>query len=98
MNKVKEFVDKAKLKVMALPVAAVAAASTCVVANAEEPVDTSAMTTAITSAGNNMTALFTDLVTTLIPVIIGILGSGLVLFGIMALIKLAKKTFNKVAG
>ena len=31
-------------------------------------------------------------------VIIGILTAGLVIFGIMQLIKLAKKTFSKVAG
>jgi len=45
-----------------------------------------------------MTAQFGTLVSTLIPVIIGILTAGLVIFGIMQLIKLAKKTFSKVAG
>jgi len=37
-------------------------------------------------------------VATIVPVIIGILVSGLVIFGIIMLVKLAKKIFNKVAG
>lgn len=41
---------------------------------------------------------FSDLITTLVPVIVSILGSGLVIFGIFALVKLAKKIFGKVAG
>lgn len=56
------------------------------------------MEQALTEAGNQMTSQFGSLVTTLIPVIIGILGAGLVIFGILQLIKLAKKTFGKVAG
>ena len=52
----------------------------------------------LSDAGNQMTAQFGTLVATLIPVIIGILTAGLAIFGIMQLIKLAKKTFGKVAG
>lgn len=53
---------------------------------------------ALTDAGTSVQNQFGVLVTTLIPVIIGILTAGLVIFGIMQLIKLAKKTFGKVAG
>ena len=56
------------------------------------------MAKTLSDAGNQMTAQFGTLVATLIPVIIGILTAGLVIFGIMQLIKLAKKTFGKVAG
>lgn len=56
------------------------------------------MSKTLSDAGTQMTGLFGTLVTTLIPVILGILGTGLVIFGIMQLIKLAKKTFGKVAG
>lgn len=56
------------------------------------------MQKALSDAGDQMTSQFGSLVSTLIPVIIGILGGGLVIFGIMQLIKLAKKTFGKVAG
>ena len=52
----------------------------------------------LTNAGNTLTTSFNDLITTMIPVVMGILGSGLVIFGIMALVKLAKKIFGKVAG
>ena len=56
------------------------------------------MQKALSDAGDQMTSQFGSLVSTLIPVIIGILGGGLVIFGIMQLIKLSKKTFGKVAG
>ncbi len=56
------------------------------------------MAKTLSEAGTQMTNQFGTLVATLIPVIIGILTAGLVIFGIMQLIKLAKKTFGKVAG
>lgn len=56
------------------------------------------MAKTLSDAGNQMTAQFGTLVATLVPVIIGILTAGLAIFGIMQLIKLAKKTFGKVAG
>lgn len=52
----------------------------------------------LADAGTQMTAQFGTLVSTLIPVIIGVLTAGLAIFGIMQLIKLCKKTFGKVAG
>lgn len=56
------------------------------------------MATVIGEAGEQISGQFGDLVITVIPVIIGILGSGLVIFGIFALVKSAKKIFGKVAG
>ena len=97
MNKFKAFFKRAKAKLAGIAAAVVACAATALAACAEETggVD---MSTALSSAGEQLTTTFGDLVTTMVPVIIGILSSGLVIFGIMALIKLAKKTFGKVAG
>lgn len=54
--------------------------------------------TTMDDAVSTVQTKFSDLVTTLVPVIVGILGSGLVIYGIFALVKLAKKIFGKVAG
>ena len=82
--------------------AAVSTAAIAVCASAETADEAASagsdMTAILTSAGTQLTEQFNSLVTTIIPVILGILGSGLVIFGIMALIRLAKKTFGKVAG
>lgn len=53
---------------------------------------------ALTDAGTSVQNQFGVLVTTLIPVMVGILISGLGVYGIYALIKSAKKIFGKVAG
>lgn len=99
----KKFFAKVKssaTRLKAAVVAAVAAVSTAAISVSASAATTevSNMETMMQSAGNQLTAQFGTLVTTLIPVILGILGSGLVIFGIMALIKLAKKVFGKVAG
>lgn len=86
----------------ALIIGAISTVSACAmaaVASAEEvtstPIDTTSM---MKEAGDQLTAQFSSMVSTIIPVILGILGSGLVIFGIFALIRLAKKIFGKVAG
>ena len=53
---------------------------------------------AMNDAGTSIQNQFGVLVTTLIPVVIGIMISGLAIFGIFSIIKLAKKIFGKVAG
>lgn len=53
---------------------------------------------AMTDAGTSIQNQFGVLVTTLIPVMVGILISGLGVYGIYTLIKSAKKIFNKVSG
>lgn len=97
VEKIKAFAKRGK----AVICAAVAAASSAVVAvcaSAETAEAGNNMETMMQSAGDQLTSQFGSLVSTLIPVILGILGSGLVIFGIIALIKLAKKVFGKVAG
>lgn len=97
LSKVKALALRGKAAVVAA-VAAVSTAAVSVFASAETVEASNNMETMMQSAGDQLTAQFGSLVTTLIPVILGILGSGLVIFGIMALIKLAKKVFGKVAG
>ena len=95
-NKIKSLFRRAKAVIAAGIVAATATFTTvCASAATAEASDMSSM---LTDAGNQITTQFTDLVSTIIPVIIGIMGAGLVIFGIFALIKLAKKIFGKVAG
>lgn len=64
---------------------------------AEAPEAATDMDAVLADAGTQLTSTFTRLVSTMIPVILGILGSGLVIFGLFALIKMAKKVFGKVA-
>ena len=80
----------AAVSMLAMTVAASAAETT----EAAAPDTTSMMK----EAGEQLTSQFSGMVSTIIPVILGILASGLVIFGIFALIKLAKKIFGKVAG
>lgn len=96
-----------KLKKMGKRLKAVIIAGAVAVSSALVSVCASAATTEasgvdmksmLTEAGNTLQQSFSDLVMTLIPVVMGILGSALVIFGIMALVKLGKKTFGKVAG
>lgn len=105
-EKIKSFVSKAGKKGKAMLTAAVVSVSACAMSLAAsaasngEDVTTSAPDTAsmLQNAGEQLTSQFSSMVTTIIPVILGILGSGLVIFGIFALIRLAKKIFGKVAG
>lgn len=99
LKKVKKVFGKCK-RLLAVAVAAV---SSCAIAAVASAADTSVSSTVDTTsmmkeAGDQLTAQFSSMVSTIIPVILGILGSGLVIFGIFALIKFAKKIFGKVAG
>lgn len=98
-EKVKKIGKRCKAVVMAAAVAVVGVVSSvCASATTVEASAGIDMGKTLADAGTQMTAQFGTLVSTLIPVIIGILTAGLVIFGIMQLIKLAKKTFGKVAG
>lgn len=106
-EKVKAFFGELGKKgkvLMASCVAMVSAVSMAAIASAEEAVSETVpeagatMESMLADAGSQLTTQFSSLVTTIIPVVLGILGSGLVIFGIFALVKLAKKIFNKVAG
>lgn len=99
LKKIKKVFGKCK----AFVVGAIATVSACSMAAVASAADTSGATSVDTTslmkeAGDQLTAQFSSMVSTIIPVILGILGSGLVVFGIFALIKLAKKIFGKVAG
>ena len=56
------------------------------------------MSKAMSDAGRSIQNQFGVLVTTLIPVMVGILVTGLAIYGIFTLVKVAKKIFGKVAG
>ncbi|MBP1543242.1 MAG: hypothetical protein J6A16_04020 [Oscillospiraceae bacterium] len=97
-NRIKALFKRGKA-VLAAAVIAVTSAMTAAVACAEDAVEGgSNMSAMLSDAGDQITTQFTDLVGTIVPVIIGIMGTGLVIFGIIALVKLAKKIFGKVAG
>ena len=107
-EKFKKFGKRAKAILMAGCVA-LTCAVTSVAAFAEDGTGTDTgvtetvtetvdMSTVLADAGEQITSQFNDLVMTIIPVILGILGAGLVIFGIFALIKVSKKIFGKVAG
>ena len=99
LKKAKKVFGKCKAFILG----AVATVSSCIisaVASAAETgggtsVDTTSM---MTEAGNQLTTQFSGMVSTIIPVVLGILGTGLVIFGIIKLVKLAKKIFGSVAG
>lgn len=98
-NKVKKVFGKCK----AFVVGGIATVSACVITVVASAADTSGSATVDTTsmmseAGNQLTSQFSSMVTTIIPVILGILGTGLVIFGIIKLVKLAKKIFGSVAG
>lgn len=95
-KKGKAFVASAVAMMSAVSMAAIASADE--VTSATESVPDYTMATMLSDAGDKLIQSFGDLVMTMIPVIMGILGTGLTVFGIFALIKLAKKIFGKVAG
>lgn len=97
-EKLKKVGKRCKAVVMAAAVAVVGAVSSVCASAASTEASGIDMAKTLSEAGTQMTNQFGTLVTTLIPVIIGILTAGLAIFGIMQLIKLAKKTFGKVAG
>ncbi len=99
-NKIKAILKRGKLLAVSAAIA-VTSALTAVCACAEEAVTEGAateQTDLLKTAGDTLISTFEGLIATMIPVIMGILASGIVVFGIIALIKLAKKIFGKVAG
>lgn len=80
--------------------ATVSAAAITVCASAAETGETTGIDTAavMKEAGDSLTNSFAAIVKTMIPVILGILGSAIVIYGVIALVKLGKRIFGKVAG
>lgn len=104
-EKIKSFASKGRNKVKEMFVTAIVAVSACAMSVAAFAADSGETATAapdttsmMTEAGNQLTSQFSGMVTTIIPVILGILGTGLVIFGIIKLVKLAKRIFGSVAG
>ena len=96
-EKIKKIGKRCKV-VIATAAAAVVGVVSSVCASAATTEASGNMESMMKSAGDQLTAQFSSLVGTIVPVIIGILGVGLVIFGIIKLVGLAKKTFGKVAG
>ncbi len=98
LSNVKSLAKRCKVGVVAAAVAASSALVSVCASAATTEASGSDMTTLLSNAGEQLQKSFSDLVMTLIPVILGIMGTALVIFGIFALIKLGKRIFGKVAG
>lgn len=101
LKKIKSFATKGWNKAKAMFVSAIVAVSAgamTVAASAADATSSADTTSIMKEAGDQLTAQFSSMVSTIVPVILGILASGLVIYAIFALIKLAKKIFGKVAG
>lgn len=95
MNKVKAFLKRVAAKGKLIAVGAAVACSAAigtVVASAE-----SGTSTGLSQYSDQITKQFTTLAGDVVPIILGVLGAGLVIFGILAGIKFAKKAFGTVA-
>lgn len=86
-----------KKKFLAIPLTAITAVTMAIATSAESVADDS-MKATLETAGAQLTTSFSDMISTIVPVVLGIVGSGLVIFGIVKLVGLAKKIFGKVAG
>lgn len=98
INKVKSFIKRGKVLMLACASAVAVAATTIAASAATAEAGNAEMQTMMTQAGDQLQGQFSTLISTIIPVVLGVLGTGLVIFGIFSLVKLAKKIFGKVAG
>lgn len=96
-EKIKKIGKRCKF-IVSTAAAAVVGVVSSVCASAATTEASGNMESMMNSAGDQLTGQFSSLVGTIVPVIIGILGVGLVIFGIIKLVGLAKKVFGKVAG
>lgn len=96
--KLKKIGKRLKAVLITAAVAVVGAVSSVCASAATTEASSFDMSMAISDAGTSIQNQFGVLVTTLIPVMVGILVTGLAIYGIFMLIKVAKKIFGKVAG
>lgn len=90
---------KAKLLTGAMTaVLMVSAMSICASAEGTTSTASSNMASIVESAGEQLTTEFTNLVNSLVPVLVGISVVGLGIYAIIALFSLVKKFFKKAAG
>lgn len=97
-EKMKKMGKRCKAVVMASAVAVSSALVSVCASAATTEASSFDMSKAMSDAGTSIQNQFGVLVTTLIPVMVGILVTGLAIYGIFTLIKVAKKIFGKVAG
>lgn len=101
LEKVRKLGKRAKIAI-STAIATMSMSVIACVASASETPNTGStgfnMTTAINTAGESIQNQFGAFVTTLIPILIGILMSGLGIYAVFSLIKYAKKIFGHVAG
>lgn len=88
---------KTKFLASAMAVSAVAAITT-IAASAEETAAAADITSVINTAGNTLSAQFTTLVNSLVPVAMSVGVIGLGLYACIYLFKIAKKFFKQAAG
>ena len=93
----KKFLLKIKNKLIMTGSAVVSGGVLAVAVSAEEGTGTNSLESMINTAGSTLTAEFTVLVHTLVPVLIGIGVIGLGLYACIFLFKTAKKFFTKAA-
>lgn len=99
LEKIKKFFKRNLRKVGAAVVGAFATSLCAVSALAAETEESgSNMASIINSAGTTLTAEFSNLVTALVPLLIGIALVGLGLYAVIYLFKMAKKFFAQAAG
>lgn len=96
--KLKKIGKRLKAVLITAAVAVVGAVSSVCASAATTEASSFDMSKAMSDAGTSIQNQFGVLVTTLIPVMVGILVTGLAIYGIFTLIKVAKKIFGKVAG
>lgn len=94
MYEIKSFLEKGKKKFIALFAAAFTALSMAVCACAADSTDSP---TALAGASDQIIDQFSGAANDIIPIILGVLGAGLVIFVVFVGIRLAKKMFSTVA-
>lgn len=96
--KLKKIGKRLKAVLITAAVAVVGAVSSVCASAATTEASSFYMSKAMSDAGTSIQNQFGVLVTTPIPVMVGILVTGLDIYGIFTLVKVAKKIFGKVAG
>lgn len=97
-NHLRKICKKSKFLVCsAMLTIATAAMSVCASA-AETNISGTDTETVMQQAGESLQNSFAAIVKTMIPIMLGILGSAIVIYGIIALVKLGKRIFGHVTG
>ena len=98
LEKLRKLGKKGKIAISTSIATMSMAAMACVASAAETSETNTDLVTVLGNAGDQMVSSFGDMVTTMIPVAMNILGTGLVIYGVIYLIKFGKQIFGKVVG